>query len=742
MGKLQRPLDPEAVEAADENLYAAHGSDPRPNALYDADGNQIPLDGSDPALNQEWETQYNKALKNKAPEPSDPASDNSAPENVVGPPGTAVAPVKPPPTFGPQPVGCATQQCAKTHWIKIDLLRDVKDRPKWWVKDSKTKYPYEPYSAKITSGPKVGALDSAALAEYDGIPAGSCSIKFTQFYKGIVAQLETGSFVPVTTLSPDDKAKKLVLTGIDSLFAPGVEVLNIKYDIHNLESDTVTLEIESAKALGKILFQRELSADEKVSGDGKLLSWDGKASAGAKGGNWIGPEDSPYVVRLKAPNDGLEDEKQTRVEIYKIELEITAPKNKIILNVPETKIQVKATVQIKKKAGGGTVTPIDIYVVFTYIANGANTSAANSFAYNPPLTLGKGGDAGAVYWAPHAEHPSTTPDNYNKTCKAEVISAAGAKQGTAKTWFKPSGVGGNKYKVKAEVFASDGTTSLAHKETAEVTIWRKVVFSPYEMDGTDHVRKNGTHAIMAGFYTPDIYVEYELGKSNIVPAPFNVKYIGLWDHATQKQLDWAKHSAKTQDEIPEPTDVTDSNGGPGQARDAARKAIQAQAEAWRDRIMSARQDGHDNWAVDAGIPADTIIGIVSDHPKFSANADKKDAETSEWTACPWLKIEIPGVVDPATGKNVILRPDDRWNYVQGYVAPAQRRAYIFDLGPKKEARTRIVIAHEVGHATKLQFERKQFGVGDHTAPAAGLMDRTGSKSQFTAAEKDILRGHK
>jgi len=48
MGKLQRPLDPEAVEAADENLYAAHGSDPRPNALYDADGNQIPLDGSDP----------------------------------------------------------------------------------------------------------------------------------------------------------------------------------------------------------------------------------------------------------------------------------------------------------------------------------------------------------------------------------------------------------------------------------------------------------------------------------------------------------------------------------------------------------------------------------------------------------------------------------------------------------------------------------------------------------------------
>jgi hypothetical protein len=733
MGRLQRPLDPEAVEAADENLYAAHGSDPRPNALYDADGNQIPLDGSDPALNQEWEAQYNKALKNKAPGPSDSASDNSAPENVVGPPGTALAPVKPPPTFGPQPVGCATQQCAKTHWIKIDLLRDVKDRPKWWVKDSKTKYPYEPYSAKITSGPKVGALDSAALAEYDGIPAGSCSIKFTQFYKGIVAQLETGSFVPVTTLSPDDKAKKLVLTGIDSLFAPGVEVLNIKYDIHNLESDTVTLEIESAKALGKILFQRELSADEKVSGDGKLLSWDGKASAGAKGGNWIGPEDSPYVVRLKAPNDGLEDEKQTQVEIYKIELEIAAPKNKIILNVPETEIQVKATVQIKKKAGGGTVTPIDIYVVFTYIANGANTSAANSFAYNPPLTLGKGGDASAVYWAPHAEHPSTTPDNYNKTCKAEVITAAGAKQGTAKTWFKPSGVGGNKYKVKAEVFASDGATSLAHKETVEVTIWRKVVFSPYEMDGLTHVSQNGTNALMANFYTPDTYVEYQLGKSNAIAKANSVQYFGLWDHATQSQLDWAKHSAKLPSETPTPAEEADANGPAGPKQTAARAAIQAKADAWRDRIIAAHNAGDDNWAADANIPADSIIGVDSDHPKFAANAPDSDSKTSEWTAFPWLTITVPDVANP-------VKPDDRWEYVQGFVY--MQRAYIFKLPASKIARTRVVIAHEVGHATKNQFRRELFGARDHTAPAAGLMDRTGSKSQFTAAEKNLLRGHK
>lgn len=111
MGRLQRPLDPKAVEAADEKLYETHGSDPRPNALYDADGNQKPLDAGNPALQQEWKDQYSSAL----------SEGDSAPERqLAGGPGAAkAAPAKArPPAFGPQPVGCATQKCAKTHWIK------------------------------------------------------------------------------------------------------------------------------------------------------------------------------------------------------------------------------------------------------------------------------------------------------------------------------------------------------------------------------------------------------------------------------------------------------------------------------------------------------------------------------------------------------------------------------------------------------------------------------------------------
>jgi hypothetical protein len=718
MGKLQRPLDPEAVEAADENLYAAHGSDPRPNALYDADGNQIPLDGSDPALNQEWEAQYNSAL-----------NPSSSSERVVGG-GPSTTTKSPAPPFGNNPVGCATQQCAKTHWITIDLVKDIKDdRPKWWKKEAKSQpYPYEPFSAVITDGRKKGALDGSGSTDYRPIPQGSCSIQFTQFYKGIVAQLETGSFVPVAPLSPDEKAKKLVLTGIDSYFAPGVEVLNIKYDIHNLENDAVVLEIESSKAPGKILFQRELSADEKVSGDGKLLSWDGKANEGQKSGHWIGPEDSPYVVRLKAPSDGLEDEKQTRVQIYKIEIKIDAPKHKIILNVPETKTLATSKVLIKKKAGGGTVTPIDMEVVFSFTPSAGNVSAGDSFAYNPPKTLGKSGDASAVYWEPHKDHPSQTPDNYNKTCKAAVITT-GTEQGKAKTWFKPSGVGGNKYKVKAQVFASDGTTSLAHKETVEVTIWRKIVLTPYEMVGQPHITTHGTAAIMAGYYKPDTYVEYELGKTTTLPAANSVKYIGLWDHASSGQLDWAKHSAKTNAEIPTKDETTDANGPPGQKQTDARKNVQAKANSWRDRLIKAYTAGMDDWAPDANVPINSIVAIEFEHPKYSMNAPNADSVTNEWGAFPWLRITVEGRS---------IHPDRRW--VNGLGVSRKKRAYI--VAGDSAASTEVTIAHEAGHETKNQFKRDVFGPDHDHSAAAGLMDAWGTRNAFTAREKEILRGHK
>lgn len=59
--RAKRPLDPNATSAADEQIYAAHADDPRPNALYDADGNRTPLSATDPsqaALRREWMDYY------------------------------------------------------------------------------------------------------------------------------------------------------------------------------------------------------------------------------------------------------------------------------------------------------------------------------------------------------------------------------------------------------------------------------------------------------------------------------------------------------------------------------------------------------------------------------------------------------------------------------------------------------------------------------------------------------------
>jgi hypothetical protein len=59
--RAARPLNSDAVGAADDDLYSAHEDDPRPNALFDSDGNRLPLDDRDPkqaGLRHEWIQSY------------------------------------------------------------------------------------------------------------------------------------------------------------------------------------------------------------------------------------------------------------------------------------------------------------------------------------------------------------------------------------------------------------------------------------------------------------------------------------------------------------------------------------------------------------------------------------------------------------------------------------------------------------------------------------------------------------
>ena len=77
MTRLARPLDRDAVQAADDEIYARHAGDPRPNALYDADGNRQPLSADDPSqagLRREWVELYRANLDDEDEDPDDPGS--------------------------------------------------------------------------------------------------------------------------------------------------------------------------------------------------------------------------------------------------------------------------------------------------------------------------------------------------------------------------------------------------------------------------------------------------------------------------------------------------------------------------------------------------------------------------------------------------------------------------------------------------------------------------------------------
>jgi hypothetical protein len=375
---------------------------------------------------------------------------------------------------------------------------------------------------------------------------------------------------------------------------------------------------------------------------------------------------------------------------------------------------------LKNKAGTGVVTPVEMEVTCTCIPNGSNKTAAASHAYaaGPVKRLGKKGDATALYWGEHPDSAATSTDGFVTDAKAAVVVAKGDDQGVAWVYFIPSGVGGNKYKVKATVAGVSG-------ESAEVTVWRRIKLDAYEMRGQNHISRHGKTKKIQKYYDDDTFVEYELGDVNELDRKFKVRHIGLWDHATQSERDWEAHSRKHAGEIPSNTETADANGPAGAARTAARAAIQTMVHAWRDRIIADYKDGLKTWAPDAGIPIRSLIAIQFEHPKYSADAP--DSKTKEWEAFPWLRIRVEGET---------IHPDDRW--IRGVGLATGNRAYVTD--GQSAAQTRNTIAHEAGHVSKHQFKRADFGpVSDHSA-APGLMDETGSLDAFTAREKQILRG--
>jgi hypothetical protein len=139
--------------------------------------------------------------------------------------------------------------------------------------------------------------------------ATECELYWTKCFKHTPIPVKAGP-VPVTD-------ELLDIVSCDDHFAPSAETLSIGYKLKSLEGKTVTLEITSARADATPLFSKELTAEEKTSGD-HMFEWDGKPTAGALKDLYIHPLWSPYKVTLKS--GGLKDEAEFKVLYHSVEI--------------------------------------------------------------------------------------------------------------------------------------------------------------------------------------------------------------------------------------------------------------------------------------------------------------------------------------------------------------------------------------------------------------------------------------
>jgi hypothetical protein len=437
-----------------------------------------------------------------------------------------------------------------------------------------------------------------------------------------------------------------------------------------------------------------------------------------------------------------------KVEIVSVAITADAPDGKVIMNDPDNKILVKVVVTFKESKAADALDSLPPNISFSFSdPSNDNTKKVASFQYGSKY-LGKRDDPSAKFWDAHSDHAATSTDGFKTNAKAALKVLSGCTKAEAKIFFKPSGVGGDDYKVKATLFKSDGTTEAGSDESSKFTVWRSVTFDKiYEMHGVNHVSKNATTAKISPVFNP-AFVKYTAGARNEIAAAKSVKYIGLWKDTSTPQESWATIHAKKAGETPTAQEITDAkNTGADAAslakRTTARNKIIAKAQKWADRIHSKFSTAMNKWTTDAGVPENCLIGIQYYHPKYSHGGG--DYATTEWklgeaSVPAWLRI---GAFPKSGGGHYYtnIDPDGLWTNWGGLSHGSGRISL-----PKgnPDATTTQAIRHEAGHATKSYFKRDVFGPSlDHSVSNAGIMYKTtAGGTTFTTREKKILRGIK
>lgn len=536
--------------------------------------------------------------------------------------------------------------------------------------------------------------------------------------------------------------QRLALVRVPAHFAPGVEPLAIEYAIAGLAPNRVVLRITSATYPGTTVFERELTAAEKAPSTRARLEWDGRASTGASRGRFIGPAYSPYQVVLES-DAGHRDDEPTAVEIVDIELTTSATaSHEIMMNDPAHQLECAATVKIKKSDDTPVVTPIPIDVAFTFSDPGtANATQAASYGYAASRFLGKVGATGATaaMWRAHADCTATSSDAFATQCKV-ATKTADPELGKAKVWFRPAGVGGDDYVLKAAVLAADGTTEILAKQSDTLVVWRSIDFANvYTMASESYIDTATTHAEIGPAFETSAFVKYSRQPVHTLDASLDVRYIGLYQTGGGMKswpADFSPAALETSPHQLAPTAAqlaayaaTGTDAATVAARAAAKTAIEAKAQAWFNAIVSDYVACTSAWFAAVTIPAgNALLAVQYYHPKLS-NAG--DGATSFWPAGISINLANPG-----SGLTTPGHPDQAtWRGVQGF---NRGSISVIFKNYGTAARLQIVCRHEIGHGTSSAFQRAQFGTGDHSG--SGLMTPTGSASAFSNADIDKLKG--
>lgn len=536
--------------------------------------------------------------------------------------------------------------------------------------------------------------------------------------------------------------QRLAIVRVPPHFAPGVETLAIEYAISGLTPNRVVLRITSATYPGTTVFERELTAAEKAPSTSATLTWDGRANRGASNGQLIGPVHSPYQVVLES-DAGHRDDEPTAVEIVEIELTTTATANhEILMNDPAHELECAATVKIKKSDDSPVVTPIPIDVVFTFTDPGtANTTRAASHEYAAGRFLGKVGApaAAAAMWRAHADCTATSTDAFATQCKV-VTKPADPDLGKAKVWFKPAGVGGDDYKLKAAIVAADGTTELASKQSDTLVVWRSIDFANvYTMASETYIDAATTHAEIGPAFETNAFVKYSRQPVHTLDASLDVRYIGLYKTGGGMKnwpADFSPAALETSPNQLAPTAAelaayaaTGTDAATVAAKAAAKTAIETKAQAWFNAIVADYSACTTAWFSAVTIPAgNALLAVQYYHPKLS-NAG--DGATSFWPAGISINLANPG-----SGLSTPGHPDQAtWRGVQGF---NRGSISVVFKNYGTAARLQIVCRHEIGHGTSSAFKRAQFGTGDHSG--SGLMTPWGDSNAFSNADIDKLKG--